>query len=369
MKPITIFLVKVLVKQFYIINAGFFLFLFFLFFGVVNGGTLITYHQSLILGMLGSPIFMAVVWAAWLLYNVKCFLFCTSTIKTAESIYLFSLKAISKVNQLLLYGFICTLLYLPVLLYAVFVVYMAIKKSMLLTALLVSVYQLLMITISTIVVYNAINHNNITNRFKKILDAVTAAYSIPIGYKGFLTAHIFHSKKMAFAVVKIFSILLLSVSFIRNGDSFDADFFSIFFQLILTAHAMLVFYCVHFSETQLQFSRNLPLALPAIASIYLFTYCILLLPELVFMLINNHGNLPIMHIIILYGTAAATLFLYTGMLYASGLNMERFMFLVFISFIMIFFLQKSGHHFVTLLAIISLAAAVFKSHYYLFEKE
>ncbi len=369
MKAITTFLVKVFAKQFYISNAGFFLFLFFFFFGVVEGSQLISYHKSLILGMIGSPVFMAVVWAGWLLYNVKCFLFCSTTIKAAESSYLFTLKTISPSKQLLLYCFISTLLYFPVLLYSGFVIYVACNKSMWLTALMVEVYQLLMLALSSIVFYTAINRNNIPSRFEKIITAIGALYSMPFSYSIYLTAHIFHSKKMTFAVVKIFSLLLLSVSFIRNGNHFDADFFSIFFQIILTAHAILVFYCVSFSETELKFSRNMPLALPKIVGTYLITYAIVLMPDAGFMLINNHGNLPLLHVIVLYLTSISILFLYTGILYACGLNMDRYLLLVFISFIMIFFLQKSGYHIATMLAILLLAGAVFKAHYFSFEKE
>jgi ABC-2 type transport system ATP-binding protein len=352
-----------------LINAGFFLFLFFFFFGMVQGGQLISYHRSLIMAMVTSPVFMAVVWAGWLLYNIKCFVFCTGTIKAAESSYLFTLKALSPAKQVLLYLLVAALLYLPVLLYSCFVVYIAVSKSLLPVTLLLIAFQLLMLTVSTVVLYSAISRNNLTSGFAKIISGISSLYNIPLGYAAFLTGHIFHAKKMAFAVVKIFSLLLLSVSFIRNGDNFDADFFSIFFQLILTGHAVLVFYCVTFNESQLQWSRNLPVPLYTVAGMYLFTYSLLLLPELAFMLINNHGNLPVPQIILFYLTAVSVLFLYTAVLYACGLEMERFLFLVFICFMMIFFMQKSGQQLLTMLFILLVAVSVFKSHYFSFERE
>ncbi|MEO7768576.1 MAG: hypothetical protein ABIS01_14195, partial [Ferruginibacter sp.] len=113
MKTIATLLMKVLVKQFYIINAGFFLFLFFFFFGMVNGGQLISYHQSLIRGMIGSPVFMAVVWCAWLLYNIKCILFCHNIIKADDSHYIYALKSLSTSTQILLYFLVATLQYMP----------------------------------------------------------------------------------------------------------------------------------------------------------------------------------------------------------------------------------------------------------------
>ena len=368
MKTIANFLLKVLVKQFYLLNTGFFLFAFFFFFGTVNGGQLVSYHQSLITGMIGSPAFMGVVWLAWLYYNIKCILFCVNSIKAADSSYLFTLKALPISQQLMLLLIISTALYIPVLAYSCFVIGMALKKSLLSTGLLVAAYQLLMIVFSTIVLYRTINRNNLTSQFSKLVDRFTTLSRIRFGYTAFLLGHLFHEKKMAFVVVKIFSILVLSVSFVRNGDDFDKDLFSIFFQLILTGHAMLVFYFVSFSESTLQFSRNLPVPLYKTAGVYLFTFSILLLPELAFMLVNNHGNLPAGNILLQYLTAVATLFLYTGILYGCGLDMEGYMLFVFIAFLMIFFLQKTGQQLLTMMAVLFIAAIVFWSHYYSFEK-
>jgi hypothetical protein len=236
------------------------------------------------------------------------------------------------------------------------------------TGLLIALYQLLMITLGAVILYRSINKNNLVHPLDQLVSRFTSLFRIRIGYAAFLLGHLFHEKKMAFVVVKIFSLLLLSVSFVRNGDDFDNDLFNIFFQLILTAHAMLVFYFVSFSESQLQFSRNLPVPLYKTAGMHLFTFSILLLPEVAFMLVNNHGNLPVSSILLQYLTAVATLFLYTGILYGCGLEMESYMLFVFIAFIMIFFLGKTGQQLLTMLAVLFIAGVIFKSHYYSFER-
>src|SRR4051794_1562083 len=115
MKTTARLLMKVLVQQFYVINAGFLLFIFFVFFGMVNSAQLITYHKSLILAVISSPIVMALVWVAWLLYNIKCMVFCNDTIKAADSTYLFILKMVTPRKQFILYLLVGTLQYLPIL--------------------------------------------------------------------------------------------------------------------------------------------------------------------------------------------------------------------------------------------------------------
>jgi hypothetical protein len=369
MKKTAAFLVKVWVKQFYIINAGFLFFIFFFFFGMVNGGQLISYHQSLILAMLISPVLMSIVCLAWLFYNIKCILFCTNTIKSTESTYIFALRALPDSNQILIYLFVSTLLYLPVFAYSWFIVYMAINKFMFLNAMLVAAYQFLMIAFGAYVIFVTINKKRAPGILENTLSFISLKSKIKLGYFGFLVGHFLDEKKMAFLLVKIFSILMLSVSFVINGDHFDEDLFSIFFLLIFVAHAILVFYCVDFSETNMQFTRNLPIAWHTVAGRYLFTYGVFLMPECAFMLVNNHGNLPVTEILLLYLTAVSTLFLCTAYLYGSGLNMENYMFLVFISFLMIFFLQKTGLKLLTMLGICFTAVTIFKSYYYSFEKE
>ena len=369
MKVISEFLLKVLVKQFYIINAGFLLFGFFVFFGMINGAQLISYHRSLIQAMITSPGFMLVVWVAWLLYNFKCILFCINTIKATDSTYIYILKAVPAKTQLVLYGFIALLQYLPVLTYAVFVVGMALSRQMWLTALLVAAYQVLMLVLAANILFNTINKNSVASVADKISGALNKLPRPNIGYYGFLPGYLLHSKKIALVGVKVFSLALLSVSFVINGDKFDEDLFSIFFQLIFIAHAVLVLYCVSFAEALMQFSRNLPLGLYKIAGMYLFTFGLLLLPEAVFLLINNHGNIPVPQVFILYFTAVGTLFLYTAFLYACRLNMEGYMVLLFATFLMLFFLQKTEWHLLIMLAVLGTALLVFKSSYYKFERE
>ena len=61
---------KVLVNYFYKVNAGFFLFGFFVLFGLPISP--VAFHLSLISGIIQSQVFVAVVMLIWLLYNLKC---------------------------------------------------------------------------------------------------------------------------------------------------------------------------------------------------------------------------------------------------------------------------------------------------------
>src|SRR5687767_10732015 len=120
---------KLLIKEFYAINAGYFLFFFILFFGVVSPTDLVFFHVSIILGMFNSPVLMAAVMLLWLLYISKCVFFGNKTIHKPENNFLTNLQAFSFKKQFALFFINLFLLYLPVVIYSCFVVALAGKHQ------------------------------------------------------------------------------------------------------------------------------------------------------------------------------------------------------------------------------------------------
>ena len=172
-----------------------------------------------------------------------------------------------------------------------------------------------------------------------------------------------------FAIVKIFSLLMLGMLLVRNADGFDADLFAIFYPLTIVAHATLVLHCVGFNETLLHTNRNLPLHWLKVAGMYGFTWLLILLPETAFMFINNQGNLPLLQIAMESVTAVVMLFLFTGMALGCGLDNERYLLFVFMSYIVMLILEKSVGHVAAAGVLAVLSVMVFRSHYYSFERE
>ena len=360
-------LYQVMVKQFYIINAGFFLFLFLFFFGIVQSGQLISYHRSLMMAMISAPLFLYIVLFAWLLYTIKCLLFCIGNIQHNNGSFLFALRALSNVQQGILFGTVSISIYLPVLIYACFFIKVALHENAVATALQVILYQLAMILLCTCSIYQAVNKTS-ASLLNGVIAKVRKSTAFPVGYYAFILCYISNDRKIAFAVVKTFSLLMLSMLFVRNGDHFDTDLFNIFYPLTITAHAGLVFYCVDFNESLLYVNRNLPLHWLKTAAMFVLTWSLLLLPEAAFMLINNHGNMPVMEIVLQSLTAMATLLLFTGIAYGCSLDMERYLLFVFITYIVVLILQKSVGVPGCLASLTALGLMVLKAHYYSFER-
>lgn len=92
MKTTVAILNKIIVKTFYREQAGFFFFIFLVFFGAVAPSMQLAYHYSLIRGMLEAPVFMALVALAWLLYAGKVLRFVEGVLRAPEYIFLYKLR-------------------------------------------------------------------------------------------------------------------------------------------------------------------------------------------------------------------------------------------------------------------------------------
>lgn len=360
-------LIKVMVKQFYLQNAGLFLFAFLFLFGIVDAGHLVSYHYSLMLSIISLPLFLFMVMLLWMLYNIKCIAFCGNAIQSASGIFLYKLRCFSTTRQLLLYTGISILLYMPVLVYAGVLAVVAYKINTLVSWEVIA-WQVIMIAMSAATVFIIVNKTS-----ESLITRLTAAgkqlFTVKVGYHSFLLAFIFNDRKAALVIVKIFSLLMLGMLLVRNADGFDADLFAIFYPLTIIAHASLVLHCVNFNESLLHTNRNLPLHWTKVALMYVLTWFIILLPETAFMFINNHGNLPLMQIGMQSLTAMAVLFLFTGMALGCGLDMERYLLFVFMVYIVVLILQKSIGHLAAAGALALLSVMVFRAHYYSFERE
>ncbi len=91
---------KVIVSKFYEQNAGFFLFVFFLMFGIVESSQLVSYHLSLIAGIIESTVFLAVVCTGWLIYMAKCLQFVLSRLDLPENEFLFRLGMMDRTESI-----------------------------------------------------------------------------------------------------------------------------------------------------------------------------------------------------------------------------------------------------------------------------
>jgi hypothetical protein len=135
------------------------------------------------------------------------------------------------------------------------------------------------------------------------------------------------------------------------------------------AHAVLPFYYISFMERDLSFYRNLPVPLVKTGLIYIITYCIVLIPELLFLLVNAHDHVSLTDIFLLYGVAVVNLLLFTALLYMEEMRMKKYFRIVFA----VFFVSIFALHFKNYILLISIelliATLIFVNSYHLYESK
>jgi hypothetical protein len=265
---------KILVKDFYRQNAGFFLFLFVFFFGVIAPSQQLAYHYSLILGMLETPVFLAIVMVAWLLYATKTARFVLATLAAPESAFLYRLASLPLIRLTRISWKIQALLLLPIWSYSLAVSGVAGYRGYKVTALGVQVYMILLCGLGAYRFrYQLLHPGGISAMAPRQKRRKPPYWSI-------LVRHLLEDDKALLAGVKLFGCAILYL-LLRQQDPADHDLRMIylFYSLALLGHGVLLYRCRHLENTRLLFYRVLPVSLLRRFGQYTIFSFLLLLPE------------------------------------------------------------------------------------------
>lgn len=278
-KAITRILRKVFVTAFYRENSGFFLFWFFVLFGIVSGGQLISYHLSLIQGMITSNVFLTIVIFIWLLYMIKCTGFAIRQLTDDKQHFLIVLNTLPSGIQFRCMLFVQIRTYAPVWVYATVVAAIAFKQHLYGPAVLVIVSNLLFIFFSSRVCLMYLQRNPVAflkNRFHTRYFVPKPFFSIPLWF-------LWKERTQMLFVTKTFSLLLLyAVIYFYHPEKHDIRPLLLIMLLMALAHTAIILQIRAFEEERMVFIKNLPLPFLKKFSWLLLLYLFLLLPELVF---------------------------------------------------------------------------------------
>ncbi|WP_299754820.1 hypothetical protein [uncultured Pontibacter sp.] len=355
-------LLKTLVLPFYRLNTGLFLFIFFFFFGVVEAGQLISYHLTLIQAMVHAAVFMVAVCLLWLLYFVKCIRFALKGIHSPANSFLVNLQALPAARQWLLLLPVALLLFLPVLAYAGPVMYVAVAEAESILAVCLALYLLAAVTAGAwLMKYTLHCYNR-----KPLLLALPHLHIGGTSLIALQIANLLNKRKVALLSVKLMSVLVL-FGFWQLNKHFDQTLFLMFFPIPVVAQAVLVYYSVIFTETEMAFHRNLPLPVIRVFFAFTCTSILLLLPEFAFILLHAADHFTWPELISLYLLAVAVLVLFTAILYTLQANIHKYMLAVLLLYFLLTYLMVLPHRFTLVGFILIVAAAFFLRGYRRFE--
>jgi hypothetical protein len=281
MNPSTSVLLKTLIKPFYRQNAGLFIFLIVVMFGIVgqiDDHDMIDYHYALILGMLKNPLIFILVFLLWFIYAIKCIQFVTRSIQKAENSFLGILTSLEARRTYLQFFLLQLLLFLPVLLYSLVIIAVAFYNKWYVEGIIVFIYNMLICALSArLYTYKLKNHEQ---SFTTFLDRVPY-FGIRSKLSGvILIRYLFNKRKVLLFSLKLYNCGILYL-ILRNlsNENYDIRLPFIFYSFGLLGHGILIYLIREFEEKKLLYIRSLPLSLVNRFIQYTLLYGLILIPE------------------------------------------------------------------------------------------
>lgn len=357
--PLTNVLNRIFVNGFYRAHAGMFIFICLVLFGAVPGDMLISYHKSLMLALLTSPLLLAVVFGVWLLYMVKAWHYVAGQLAAPHHQFLFySISAYSKRSQFLSWLIVQFNLLLPVIVYGGLTIGVGLMHHCYMASAGIVIYLLLLSTTSALF---CIRLTQVLPEGKQLSLFLRFGKSIPKPYFSLFIWHIFNHKKVAYVIIKAISWLVITGVFALFADvKHDSRVAGIAVLAIVIAHVAIVFEERVFEETYLCFGRNLPYGRAGLFGGFVLVYLAMLLPEIIWLFTRFD---PIFAIkLTLFALSAIMLF--HSLLYRIGLIMDIYMQWVLGLFMLIFWIVMFKAMLLATLMCIAAAFVLFYFNYY-----
>ena len=354
-------LLKTVIRKFYERNVGFFLFLFFLMFGIVESSQLVYFHLSLINGIISSIPFLLLVGLLWLLYLVKCVAFIIDYQEASKNSFLLQLNLLPYPQKIAALFFIIILTYAPVIDYTILIVGVAIYQREHWVATSIVLFQLIAVGSASLLL-------ELKMRLLKTLPFRWPSLKLnrPLPYPAFFLSALFHRQKMALFLTKAFSFFAILGFMTIPLDHYEYRIGLMGFLFGLAAHAVLVFEFRKLEDQRLTFARQLPLPFVTRFIYILMTYAAILLPELILLLVNP---IRLVDGLFIYFFGIAFLLFCHCSLLKNQLNMDNHIRNVTLLFLVGFGLILFRLAIPASLILISIAYLSFQKNYYLYEMQ
>lgn len=328
---------KVFTSRFYITNTGFFLLLFYLLFGVVEGGQLVQYHVGLMKGFLQHRGFLLAVSGLWLVYNGKCLYFILKTMQTPGYSFLYAvIGSLPLWKRYLFWCLIQITIYFPVLVYAGVSIGVAAGMGLYGTVAFLLLFNVLMCVLPVLVYDRKLWHPELagfTGRFQQWLNRRWVR-PLFLYYIFELLTH--HTRMLLGTKVLSGAILLLTFMLMRTS-AYDHRVVLCGVLLSCIVHTGVIFYHRFFEDQYLQFTRNLPMRLGDRYLQLSLTYLFLFLPEYLLIVVNTWRLAGVLSLLGILFFAHSLLLLFRCLMYFPRFNPDLHLrWVLAVSFVVLF---------------------------------
>ncbi|HEV8512026.1 MAG TPA: hypothetical protein VGQ59_02055 [Cyclobacteriaceae bacterium] len=323
----------VLVRKFYERHASLLFFVFYLMFGMVESGQIVSYHLALIHGAISSPVFMMIVLGIWMLYLIKAVLLLEECFAQPHNLFFKQIGQLNKPTQFFLLAYTYVLIYQPVLIYSIVMIVVAFKSNAILAAMSMIAFHFIMISLCA---WRSINSINTSRPSVLAIPSLRWPFAKP--YPVFYISLLTDRFRIMLLLTKTFTILCL-LGFLQIPlDHYESRLAHLGMAIAITSYSVIIFEWRQFEDQYLQFARALPITLTQRFLVVASAYAILLLPEFVVLLFQGFYLWDALIAILL--SLGFALFAHSS-LYQEKLNNDRHIQRVLWLFLITFFLALS----------------------------
>lgn len=361
-------LARIFTTRFYAQNTGFFFLLFYLLFGVVQGGQLISYHYGLLLGIVSNTGGLLLALVLWLLYNLKCTWYVLATLNNKEYAFLYqTIGGIAGVRQRRIWSGVHTGIYAPVLIYCSLAIVVALMKQYYVAAIILVIFNLLMCYSPVWIYTYLIKHPGAVFFYHKWQQWLHRHFRKPLPL--FYLYELATNRTRSLLLLKILSCVVLLATFnLMKGNDYDVRALLTGMLIATLLHTIVVFDHRHFEDQFLAFTRTLPIPLRKRYFALGITYGLLLLPESGLLVIHTLAYNS-WHWLVLMIFGVSVLLMFRCLLYFPRLDQDKYLRWVFLLFCVLLFMIL-GHLYVwAILALQCAAFTLFSVRYYRYEPQ
>ncbi|MEI3798630.1 hypothetical protein SAMN05660461_1716 [Chitinophaga ginsengisegetis] len=344
MRTTSAILSKIFTQRFYIQNTGFFLVLFYLLFGVVNGANLLAYHKGLMLGFLGNYTFLVLVLLLWTSYALKCVGFMLKTFQLQGYDFLYpTMGSIAKPARRIIWLRLHTAIYMPVLVYVAIALVIAVQQGYYPQAVIIAVVNIANCIWPLALYERKLEQPDVIFFTGHLQRWINRHFTKPPVL--FFLYELFTNFPRRIVSTKLFSagVLWLTFLIMARGDYFDLRGLQLGVMISVLSHMQLMVHHRAFDDTYLNFMENLPVSLFTHYMRLVGVYVITFLPEMIIITANAYTKTTPWGLITVFCTALSLMILFRTLLFFPKMNPEvHVRYTMLTSFIVLFMIL--GHY-------------------------
>lgn len=355
-------LTKIFVNRYYITNTGFFLLIFYFFFGIVPGEQLPGYHYALITGFTQNVDFLTLVLFIWACYNLKCISFILKVLSARDGAFLYSTVGLLDGPRKWRTWLQLQLgIYAPVLIYSLIALAIAVLHHHLLSAIIIGLFDVGMLVLPLYIYNRKVQRPGTLSFLNRLQQWMNQRVRKPLWL--FYIYELLNNNIRSLVIVKVSSAVVLIATCSYMGNTYDERMVLLGLLLVLLIHSVTVFQHRRFEDLYLGMVVQLPMPLWKRFSQYVLTYGLLLLPEFILLLVKTNAQ----HLPLFIAYSLSALLLLRSLLYFPSLDQDKYFRWVLLIFAALLFLTL-GHCYWQALAVTWAAAyGIFALRYYRYE--